>query len=145
MNSSHSVNLYNIECAVDNLNDLVFEVMGPLGFNEDPQNWRRQLEEYFATWYRTRAEDRRKAIHAVAQKFVGTERTDDLLQRGTDLVHRVGALEGMLEASFISSQFDITSSPGLILLQLKTPGLARLNNHQGKPRVSETPKGFEGC
>ena len=118
MNSSHSVNLYNIECTIDNLNDLVFEcvahslcalvplvhlqlydrVMGPLGFNEDPQNWRRQLEEYIAAWYGTRAQDGRNAIRAVAQKFVDTERTDNLLQRSTDLVHQVASLQGMLEA-----------------------------------------------
>lgn len=48
--------------------------------------------------YRVKAEAGTKAIRAVAHTFVGTDRTDNLLQRSLDLFNRTGIINGMVAA-----------------------------------------------
>lgn len=72
--------------------------MGSLELAHDPKEWGSQVEEYLPARYRMKAEAAEKAIRAVAQKFVGTDRADDLFKRRSDLFDRCGILDEIVDA-----------------------------------------------
>ncbi|PIL35033.1 hypothetical protein GSI_02820 [Ganoderma sinense ZZ0214-1] len=106
-NSDISLSLSLVEEVAEAMDSHVLEALIPLGFSASSEQWSAQFDGIFANKYRSRVQDRKDAIRAMAQEFHDTDRTGQLLRGGSDIVDRAGILRGMLAA------LDVITSPEL--------------------------------